>query len=115
VSDLGVKVSGCGEGDRGSGKGGPKRLRKVLRSNTRGSMKLAIRHLAAKKRLKKQTEMQIGLWPRVSSPGWRQETGPRRMGGGPMERDSPPDKFSGHRRPPKRLLREERRLWRESR
>jgi hypothetical protein len=55
VSDLGVKVSGRGEGDKGSGKGGPKRLRKVLRSNTRGSTKPVIRRLAAR-RLGEQIE-----------------------------------------------------------
>jgi hypothetical protein len=74
VSDLGVKVSGRGEGDKGSGKGGPKRLRKVLRSNTRGSTKLVIWRLAARK-LREQIETQIGPWPRVSSLVRRQETG----------------------------------------
>lgn len=75
VSDLGVKASGRGEGDKGSGKGGgPKRLRKVLRSNTRGSTKLVIWRLAAR-RLKEQIETQIGPWPRASSLVWRQETG----------------------------------------
>jgi len=50
VFDLGVKVSGRGEGNKGSSKGGPKRLKKVLRSNTQGSMKPSIQHLAARKR-----------------------------------------------------------------
>jgi hypothetical protein len=60
VSDLGVKVLGRGEGDKGSSKGGPKRLRKVFRSNTQASTKPTIGHLAAKKRLREQTKMQIG-------------------------------------------------------
>jgi hypothetical protein len=33
VSDLGMKMSGCGKRGKGLGKGGPKRQRKVLREN----------------------------------------------------------------------------------
>jgi hypothetical protein len=86
-------MSGCGKRDRGLGKGGPKRLRKMLQSNTRGPTKPAIRCLMARKMLGEKTELQIGSWPRASSIGWRQETRAGRMVGGPTERASkrPPD------------------------
>lgn len=105
VSDLGVKMSGRGEGDKGSGRGGPKRLRKMLRSNTQGPTKPEIRRLATRKRLGEKTELQIEPWPRASSPGWRLEIGAGRMGGAPTARTlqgSLPDNFSVHWQPPKR-------------
>lgn len=101
VSELGLKVSVCGVGDKGSGKGGPKRLRKVLLSSTRGSTKPAIQRLVAR-RLGEQIKMQIGPWPSASSPGRQQELGAGRMAGGLTKRVSPPDEFSGQRQPPKR-------------
>lgn len=100
VSDLGVKVSGLGKEDQGSGKGGLKGLRKGLRRNTRRSLKPANRRWVARRRLGEPT--QIGPWPRASSPGRWQEAGAGRMGRGPKERVSPSDEFSGRRRPPKR-------------
>jgi len=98
---LGVKVSGRGKEDQGSGKGGPKRLRQGLRGNTRRSMKPANWRWVARRRLGEPT--QTGPWPSASSPGRRLETGAERIGEAPTARasqGSPPDDFSGHQRHP---------------
>jgi hypothetical protein len=100
---LGVTVSGRGKEDQGSGKGGPKRLRKGLRRNTRRSLKPANRRWVARQRLGEPTE--TGPWPRASSPGRRQRTGAGKMGGAPTvptAQGSSPGDFSGHQRPPRR-------------
>jgi hypothetical protein len=94
-----MTVSGRGKEDQGSGKGGPKRLRKGLRRNTRRSLKPANRRWVARRRLGEK----IGPWLKVAGTGRRQGTGLGRMGSDPgdqTERGSPPDGVSGHRRPP---------------
>jgi hypothetical protein len=99
---LGVKVSGRGKKDTGWDKGGPKKKRQVRRANNRGfKFKVSAIRSSARKRLGKETRS----WLRVAGTGQRQGAGLGRMGSDPedpMERGSPSDGVSGHRRPPRR-------------
>jgi hypothetical protein len=105
VSELGVKGSGRGKGDKALGKGGPKKKRQVLGNNIWGFTNPTTRRLARTWGSERGTQTHAGLWLSVSAPGRWQGTGLGRMGSDltvPTGQDSSQGEFSKHRWPPKR-------------